>query len=312
MRTSQAGAVLMLCAAGLSACTDGPVAPRRDGLPPSASVASCGGYQQAASTVRLDAFGSLPVITVTATFPGLPWNVIQSMQFPLGAGGEGARCLNDANVTYGVGSSVEEAPDYVPPPAGVDIDFWNSLSPREQHVLVAVAEEYRRLYPGRYPGIGAVINNVFREQILRAKTDSKIRANDFFGTAAESEQFGAAIYGCELYRSFAQDPNWITSNSDALRLSIDLVTAFAESQFAYSPLRGLQFGRNGVFGAATAAAYFGPLDCGALAFAELNQGHVIVTDPYATPAAPGGGGGGGGTPPGQSPSGSLPPGWYDF
>lgn len=309
MRTSHAGAVLMLCAAGLSACTEGPVAPLRDGLPVAPSIATCDGGQSAATRIDAGFDYTLSRVTVTGVFTGIPWNIFQSMHFPLGSGADGAACLNEASVNYGVTYTTEPMPEVVPPPAGVDLDFWNSLSPREQRKLLAMAEEYMRLYPGRYQTLGSIINNVFRERILRSKTGSKIRAMDYFGSSESAEQLAGAIYGCELYREFARDQTWIGSKDETLRMTIDLVTAFAEAQFAREPLRGIQFGRNGVYGAAIAAEYVGSLDCGTLAFNAVNDGRIRVTDPYAASGVPGGGGG---TVPTQPPTPSLPPGWYDY
>jgi hypothetical protein len=317
MRSMHAGAVAVLCAVGLTACQDGPLAPRDARPTIAASLGGCADPQPSRAgfggTVQSFDFppGTLIAITVTATFnplAGLPWGALQQMQFPLGYGADRAPCLNTADVSYQAEAQAAAAPDPVPVPAGVDAEFWNSLSPREQRVLLKVAEDYLRLNPGRFPSVGAVINNVFKEPILRNKADAKVRANDFFGgNAASAEQMAGGIYGCQMYRELSRDHNWFLSNDETLRFVIDLVTAFAEAEFAWSPLRGLQFGRNGAFGAAMAQQYSGTLDCGQLVFNSIPDGRIRVTDPSPSSGPPSGGG-----TPSQPPQGGLPPGWYDY
>ena len=313
MRIMHAGALTALCAVSLTACTEGPLAPRDARLPVSASLMGCDRLQPSRGVASQDfPVGSLPGVTVTAAFGGgaLPWNMLQSMMFPLGSGADRAPCISSPTVTYVVDTLRREAIEPLPVPDGVDAEFWNSLSPREQRVLLAQAELYMKLYPNRFPSAGSVINNFFRERILRSKTESKVRANDFFGGTSSAEMLAGGIYGCQLYRDFSQDPQWHLLNDETLRLVIELVTAFAEAEFAWSPLRGLRFGRNGTFGAATAKEYTGGLDCGQLVFNSIRPDRIVVTDPYeelnSVPPS-----GGGLQPPASTPP-TMPPGWYDY
>ncbi|MCC7053786.1 MAG: hypothetical protein IT355_11005 [Gemmatimonadaceae bacterium] len=313
MRHTHAGAVLVVCAVALTACQDGPVAPRSGGAPMvSAAIGDCMGVLASRAPRSLDfpAYG-LPTITVTASYPtgfGLPFDVMQAMRFPMGSGAERASCLNSPQVYYAAETLSVATSDFVPAPAGVDTEFWGSLSPRERRILLAKAEEYLRVFPDRYPTVGSVINQVFAEPILGNKARAKIRANDYALAPAESEQLAGGIYGCLLYRNFSSNPHWYLLNNETLRLVIDLVSAFAEAEFAWLPMRGLQFGRNGSFGAAMAASDH-TTDCGTLVFSSIPGGRIRITDPYqqATGSTPGGA-----PPPAPEPGGGLPPGWYDY
>jgi hypothetical protein len=303
----------------LVACQDGTTAPRDIGRTNlvSASLSNCGGTQAASEFHSLGDGYPLPGVTVTATFPGgggLPWNIMQQMQFPLGAGADRAPCLGTPQETYRVDTLYIAQMDTIPAPEGVDPGWWNSLSPREQRAILRLAQLYMQLNPNRYPYAGAVINQVFFQAIQNAKSDTRIRANDFQLPGFEGDMLAGGIYGCELYQRFVRAPDWLLSNDETREFVISMVTAFAEAEYTYAPLRALRFGRNGAIGAglAQASATFG--DCGWLIFNSIPGGSIVVTDPYTdgtVPPTPGGGGGRPPLPPAPEP-GALPPGWYDF
>jgi hypothetical protein len=312
MRSFLPAQVVTLCSAALLvACTDGTVAPLSKPLSGvSISPGSCGAVRPERQSLTTPP--SLAPVTITATYSGggLPWNVMQQMQFPLNYGADQAPCMNTPSMTFIAETLYVAAHDTVPRPDGVDPGFWDSLSARERRVLVAKALEYMRQYPDKYPTVGSAINSIFADMILRTKANAKVRANDFYGLNPDGELFAGGVYGCLLYQRFARDPDWFLSNNETLAFVIDLVTAFAESEFATSPLRGLRFGANGVFGAAMAKADGYGLDCGSMIFQSIPGGRIIVTDPYADgrPSQPGPSS----PPPApQPPPGGLPIDWYD-
>jgi hypothetical protein len=304
----------------LAACQDASTAPRapigKNAV--SAVVRGCFGGQperQALSKlpVHSGAFGfELPTVIVTAQFPSgpLPWGIMQQMQFPLGYGADQAPCLGAAGETYSVDTLTVAPLEPEPVPDGVDPGWWYSLSPREQRALIAKAQLLMQLYPDRYKYIGAAINQVFRDKMLKAKVESRLRANDFGLVEDEGALLAGGIYGCMLYQNFVRDPEWILSNDETREFVISLVTAFAESEYATSPLRALRFGRNGAIGAALAQASANFGDCGWQIFNSVPSGRINISDPYG--AAGGFPRPGGGTPPWQAPPDGPPPEWHDY
>lgn len=316
MRSYTAGRLLVLSSAAvLAACQDAVTAPdgasQRTMLVP--TIGACNGRQSERQVQSLGDGYVLGGITVTghfSGFPGIPWNLLQQMQFPLNSGGDQAPCLNNPHVTFTVDTLFIAPLDPLPVPDGADPEFWKSLSPREQRALLAKAELLLRLDPGHYSSTGDAINRFFKPIIMREKAGAKIRANDFGLPAMDGEMLSGAIYGCNLYHAFVHNPAWFVSNDETTQFVIELITAFAEAEYTYSPLRALLFGRNGAIGAAMAAAEAAPSDCGWLAFNSIPSGRVKVTDPYSTPPAspppaPGS------QQPSLPPESGLPIGWWD-
>jgi hypothetical protein len=316
MRSNSAERLLVLSSAVvLAACQDSVTAPRTDAHRAviAQTFGGCSGWQSERQVQSLGDVYTLGGVTVTANFPGfpgIPWNLLQQMQFPLNSGADLAPCLNTPDATFTVDTLFVAPLDPLPVPEGVDPDFWKDLSPREQRALLARAELLVRLNPGKYSSVGDAINRYFKGIILHEKAESKIRANDFRLAVKEGEMLSGAIYGCELYHAFVGSPDWFLSNDETLQFVIELITAFAEAEYAFSPLRAILFGRNGAIGAAMAAAEAASSDCGWLAFNSIPSGRVRVTDPYSTspvvPApAPGS------QQPTLPPETGLPLGWWD-
>ena len=311
--------LLISSTVALAACQDGTTAPReaRGNNAVSAFVRGCAGLQperQAVANLPANsgAFGfELPTVVITAQFPSgaLPWDIMQQMQFPMNYGAEYAPCLNAPGQTYLV-DTLNIAPlEPVPVPDGVDPGWWYALSPREQRAIIAKAQLLMLLNPNRYPNIGAVINQFFYDKMLRSKLNSRIRANDFGLVESEGAMLAGGIYGCMLYESFVTDREWILSNDETREFVISLVTAFAEAEYATSPLRALRFGRNGAVGAALAQAGANFGDCGWQIFNSIPGGSINILDPYD--ANGGSQRPGGGSPPPQTPPGGVPPGWNE-
>jgi len=313
MRTMDAGRLVLVCGGvlALAACRNDVTAPQpRIAVSAASASNSCGGLEPSRAPRAVGDPHALHGVTVRANFPqaGIPWNVLQQMTFPMWSGADRAPCLNSQFATYSVDTLTPDAATPLPIPDGVDPDFWVLLSPREQRVLLARAELYMQLYPGKYPTIGSAIDGIFSGKMLGAKAASKIRANDYQLDPGEGELLAGGIYGCLLYRSFVRDRDWIFSNDETLEIVSQLVAAFAEAKFFDRPLRGLQFGRNGVFGGAMAQSDGYGIDCGTLAFNSIPSGRISITDPYLLPRS---------NPPGtgvpQPPDpGGLPPGWYPY
>ena len=316
MRSNTTGRLLVLSGAMmLAACQDGVTAPdaasRRTLVSP--TIGSCNGRQSERGGQSLGDGQWLGGVTVTATYPGfngIPWNLLQKMNFPLNVGADQAPCLNNPDVTYTVDTLYVAPLDPLPVPNGVDPDFWASLSPREQRALLTKAEMLVRLNSGIYSSAGDAINRFFRGKIVLEKARAKLRANDFVLGANEGEMLAGAILGCSLYRSFVGSPQWFASNSETTEFVIELMTAFAEAQFTFAPLRAVLFGRNGAIGAAMAAVDFTGTECGWLAFQSIPSGRVRVTDPYGAPAgapppSPGS------QQPSLPPETGMPAGWWD-
>ncbi len=324
MQKWNAGRVLVACTAlTLAACADEPSSPLDGGRGKgSASIGDgCGnimaqrtlsGAGQSITSLSVSRPPTLAPVTVTATFSGLPWNIMQQMQFPLNVGAQQALCLNSPVATYRAETLYVAPLEAIPTPPGVDPDFWTSLSPREQRALIAKAKLLMELYPNKYPTVGSAIDAFFKSKMLPSKSEAKLRSIDFLGGTGEAELMAGGVYGCLLYQRFSRDPNWFLSNRETLELVSELVTAWAEAQLVTSPLRALQFGRNGVFGAAMAQA--SPeyaTECGRLIFDSIPGGRIDVRDPYALPSS-------GATPPAGNPmSPPAPPftggpdGWWD-
>lgn len=284
MKRLSAGPWLAACGVlVLAGCADDPtgVPPMRA---PSATFSSCNG-EAAARVVSASVSNPLPVWTVRATFTGaslgIPFNLVQSMNFPSFVNIGPVPCLTTGDATYSTEAAAADA-DPLPVPDGVNPDFWASLSPREQRVLIKWAEVYMRLNPSRYPSVGSVIADRFNDALLLLKARSKIRALDFYGATVQGELLSAAIYGCMLYRRFSEDPSSPFSNAEVIVMAGELVTAFGESQYANRPLTGLIFSKNGIYGAGLAAGGFTPFECGTLAFNSRNGGRISVSDPYAS------------------------------
>ncbi len=318
-RASGAARLLLVCGAVLlTACQDGPASPRsvQRTEPLSLTSGTCGG-QMAAGAVPFSATTTLAGVTVRANFAGLPWNIMQQMRFPLNYGADRAPCLNSPEVTYVAEVVYQPEIGEIPVPAGVNAEWWATLSPRERKALLKYAEEMIRLYPDRYARPGTVITDYYEESMLRSKVQAKIRAADYFGYGQQTELFAGGMYGCLLYRSFIQQSNWALPNSETLQMVIELVTAFAEAEFTTQPLRALAFGRNGAIGAAMASEDGFASDCGRMLFESIPGGRITVTDPYGAPPSfvppPSY------TPPPanpyytpEPPAGSLPYGWWDM
>ena len=321
MQSFKIGQLLMVCSAGmLAACQDGVTAPRpATGSMLSASVNACGGLQAQRAGVSGPRIGTttagstsipqLAGVTVTANYAGLPWNVMQQMQFPMGYGADNAPCLNSPFATYVVDTTYVRVVDPLPVPAGVDASWWNSLSPREQRAIMDAAEQLVRLSPEQFSSIGDAINRFFRVRINGAKHDARLIGIDYMTTPETSELFAGGVYGCLLYRRLVSDPDWFMSNDATLSFAMNLVTAFAEAEFWSSPLRAMKFGRNGIVGAAMAHADSYGLDCARMVFDSIPGGRISITDPYSAQVLPPGGGGY--TPP-RPPEPTPPPGWYDY
>ena len=321
MQSLKIGQLLMVCSAGmLAACQDGVTAPRSaTGSILSASVNACGGLQAQRAGVSSPRIGTTTVgstsipqlagVTVTANYSGLPWNVMQQMQFPMRSGADNAPCLNSPFATYVVDTPYVRVVDPVPVPAGVDASWWNSLSPREQRAIIDAAAQLLELSSGEYSSIGDVIHRFFRARISGAKHDARLIGNDYMSTPATSELFAGGVYGCLLYRRLVSDPRWFMSNDATLSFTMNLVTAFAEAEFWSSPLRALTFGRNGIVGAAMAHADPYGLDCARMVFDSIPGGRISITDPYSAHVLPPGGGG---YAPPRPPEPTPPPGWYDY
>ncbi len=320
MHSYTAGRLLVLSSAVvLAACQDAVTAPkvasRRTLVSP--TIGACNGRQSERQVQSLGDINTLGVVIITANYPGfggmfngMPWEIMQRMRFPLNVGADQAPCLNAPDVTYTVDTLFVAPLDPLPVPEGVDPDFWNSLSPREQRAILAKAEVLMKLQPNRFPTVGAAIDSFFGKKITESKTRSKIRANDFGLGAQDGEMLAGGIYGCTLYRRFTQDPEWFLSAEDTFNFVLELITAFSEAEYAYAPLRAALFGRNGAIGSAMAAADAALTDCGWLVFNSVPSGRIKVTDPYSTPsgsAAPSPGS----QQPSLPPSSGLPDGWWD-
>ena len=321
MQSFKIGQLLMVCSAGmLAACQDGVTAPRpTTGSMLSASVNACGGLQAQHAGVSGSRIGTtlagstsipqLAGVTVTGNYLGLPWNVMQQMQFPMGHGADNAPCLNSPFATYVVDTTYVRVVDPVPVPEGVDEGWWNSLSPREQRAMMDAAQQMLQLHPAVYSSIGDVINRFFRAKIVGAKYDARLIGSDYTSTPATGELFAGGVYGCLLYRRLVSDPQWFMSNDATLSFAMNLVTALAEAEFWSSPLRAMTFGRNGIVGAAMAHADPYGRDCARMVFDSIPGGRISITDPYSALVLPPGGGGY--TPP-RPPEPTPPPGWYDY
>ncbi len=307
-RPAPAWRLLLLCGAALlAACQNDPMAPEAMVRPQvmSLSGASCASTQPSRAR-SLSTPPQLAGVRVTATYNGMPWDIMQQMQFPLSYGADRAYCFNSPEVSYTAETVYVAEPDPIPAPPGVNAEWWAALSPREQRALLKYAGELMRLNPSRYPSASAAINQFFADSILVAKARAKIRARDYFGANQEAELFAGGVYGCTLYQNFIRQGSWAFSNNQTLDMVIELVTAFAEAEFTTVPYRGLAFGRNGAVGAAMAAADGFGSDCGHMLFNSISGGRITVTDPYAAPPAAGPGGR---TPP-PNPDG-LPEDWRD-
>ncbi len=253
-------------------------------------------------------------VTVTASFPaygtGMPWDMVSRMNFPLQSGAHHAPCLNSPVATFVAETLVVAELEPTPLPDGVDPDFWASLSERERRALLEAAELYLRLRPNVNKTPGIVIAERFQPGMLRAKSHAKLRATDYLGATPATELMAGGVYGCLLYQEFTGEYSWHMSNAETLTLVTNAVTAFAEAQFRDLPMRALQFGRNGVVGAAIAAADAYRSDCAQMVFNAIPGGRIDVNDPYAprnrAPAPPDGGG----YYPAPPESG-YPPGWID-
>jgi len=288
----------------------------------SASVNACGGWQPqraGASSPRLgtSTLGSTGIpqlgrVTVTATFAGLPWDVMRQMQFPMGSGADRAPCLNSPVATYLVDTVYLGALEPVPVPPGVDATWWNSMSPREQHAVMDAAERMRQLNPAKYSSASDVINRFFRDKIGGAKHDARLSGTDYMSSPETAELFAGGVYGCLLYRRLVTDPQWFMSNDATLTFVTNLVTAFAEAEFVTAALRAMTFGRNGIVAAAMAHADPHGQDCARMVFGSIPGGRISITDPYSALGIPPRGGGGWTPPPPTPPEPSLPPGWHDY
>lgn len=290
MRTWMAGTMVLPAAALLLvACGDretGPVAPVlpqvRSGAVSSAS-GSCGGMLQS----RERAFGTLPWVSVTATFGGsfaLPFNLMQQMNFPI-PNPSMVPCLDTDDVAYGVRENAEEDTLLVeiPVPTGVDPSAWSKLTNRERAKLIKVAELIFSVAPSYYGSPDGVIQQKLLPALLEAKTRAKLRALDFLnGTRAEL--LAGGIYGCMLFQNLALDNRWVLLRPETLQLTADLSAAFAESLFDMQPLSGIVFARNGAYGADIASrAGTLPIDCGWSVFGASGSGRISIADPYAPP-----------------------------
>lgn len=275
----------------LGACRNDPMAPAAEVNPDVRSLS--GGPCQNLQPTRVLPSSTPPTlagVTVTATFTGLPWDIMQQMRFPLFYGADRAACLNSPTVSYVAETLYVADAAAIPAPEGVDEEWWSALSPREQKALLRYAEEMIRLYPDRYAKPGSVIRQFFEQSMLRAKVRAQVRATDYFGASQETELFAGGIYGCTLYQDFVQRSDWVLTNNQTRDLVVELVTAFAEAEFLTRPYRALAFGRNGAVGAAMAAQDGFGSDCGQMLFNSIPGGRITVTDPYAPPPplAPGG------------------------
>ncbi len=280
---SAAGAMLLV------ACAEAPVAPtpNRDVL---ATYGPCGvelmtkvGAPSAPiDDVALSTGVPIRGMTIHATYSGatfgLPFSLVQAMNFGPRTDFGFLSCLAAPGESFDVAESDLET-DRLPPPEGVDPTWWNSLSPREQRVLLKWADAIMKQFPGAYRSPGAVISELFKGQIEQLKTKAKLRALDLLPDPGQAELLAGGIYGCLLYQRYSRDPNAPFSNAEVLELASSLTGAFGEAQFARRPLTGLRFGRNGVFGAGLASADGFGTDCGWLVFRSIG-GAILVTDPY--------------------------------
>lgn len=306
MRTIDYGWRFLACGsvALLSACSEGPVSPDS-----SAGVSTqvrslrsshCREVLQSRSRLGTatnlgGGVGSaswnyvLPTVIVRGTFYGgfgVPSGLVQAMNYSMGGDAGMAPCLNSAQVSYQAETAYVNPATVPALPSGVNPDFWATLSPREKRALLARAEELMRLYPQRFSSVGNTITQVFEPIMRPTKVRSKLVGIDYFGGTAQAELFAGGVYGCLLYRGFVSDPNWHLLRGETLALVTELVTAFAEAQFAHWPLRGLHFGRNGAFGAGLASSDMQNQECGRLLFNSIPSGAITVTDPYAATPNP--------------------------
>jgi hypothetical protein len=290
MRSTNAVRAVVVCGSVmLVACQDGGVTAPKDVVNPQFAALSASGCGAEATRNALaggaqsTGFG-LPMVTVWATFTGggLPFGLVQAMNFPRGPSLIRPECLNDGNVQYSVTDAPAIAdPGPIPPPEGVDPQWWAGLSAREQMVLVEWANKILEAGGSGQYTIGSVINNFFGDDIRKARHDARLRGNDLFpGRPKEAAQFGGACYACMLYQYFTANPKWPFSNAQTLRLVVALVAGFAESQFALEPLRGVQFARNGAYGVGLAAEDGYRSECGAFILQAVWSGTIVVTDPY--------------------------------
>jgi hypothetical protein len=315
-RTSMGRYVVVLSGlVALAACQDSDLAPMEPGQERvRLDIGGNCGNEMAASALPASDPPRLTGVVVTATFPGfatgLPWNVIQQMQFPLQAGAHQAPCMNSDVETYVSETLYVADADPIPRPDGVSEEFWASLSEREKRALLERAELWLRIHPNANKSVGIVISEIFEQPILRAKALAKRRATDFLGASQATELMAGGVYGCLLYREFKDDYSWFLSNQETLQLVADLVTGFGEAEFRYDALRGARFIRNGVFGAGRAFNDTERTDCGQMIFNSIHTGAIDVRDPRASrepsPTPPGSGGY---VP--LPPENGLPPGWMD-
>jgi hypothetical protein len=304
MRSNSAGRLLVLCGAvTLVACQDdvtGP--PERGAQGQVASLSGRCGEQQSRAGVADGSLGAqranipgLGLVTITATYSGSNFGfggLATAMNFPRYYGSDLAPCMNDAFASYNVDVPVAAELDPIPAPEGVDGEWWGQLSPREQLTILRYAEQINNLRGGEPNQVGGIINVFFGEAIRQSKFLSKLAGNDFFsGRPIEGEQFAGGCYACLLYRKFVTNPQWPFSNEVTLKLVVELVSSWSEAQFTTTPLRGLQFARNGAFGAGLAQTDGFQTDCTWLIFNASHSGTAIITtDPYSVPR-------GGGRPP---------------
>lgn len=281
--TMVAGAVVM------AACAESPVAPEPERTA-SAAFSSCyGGLLTKASADRPGGIAlswGYPIsgITIVASYPGgafgLPFNMLQRMNY--GPGTNFVGCAGDVDATYAVSEQVVQEP--LPVPAGVDAEWWTSLSPREQVALLEAAQRIMSLNPGQFKSSGEVIRTFFQPVLPATKQQAKIRAMDYYGGSVSGQLLAGGIYGCLLYRKYQYDPYSPIANRDLFDFVSNLVAAFGEAEFASHPLTGLRFGRNGIAGAAL-ARNDATSDCGFLVFQDVNR-TVNVRDPYEDGGAP--------------------------
>jgi hypothetical protein len=296
MRSTNAVRAVVVCGSVmLAACQDGGVTAPKDVVNPQFAALSaswCGGAQQTRNSLSAGAqsagFG-LPFVSVISTFRGwgVPWGLVQQMNFAGGLNGPRPECFNTSGETYVTvpGDPSQSDPAPLPVPDDVDSDWWYSLTPREQRTLMALAQKMMEQYPGAYGNIGAAIN-ALRGKVIQPKLTGRIRAADFYGPAPEGDMMAGGIYGCLLFRSFALDPSWFLDNQSTLSFVSDMVTAFAESHYNARPLRAIQFARNGAMGAVLAAGDSFSRDCGAMIFEAIGNRRILVDDPYTRGGSP--------------------------
>jgi hypothetical protein len=295
MRNNGAGRLLVLCGAvTMVACQDGVTGPRERGAQGQVASLSGGCDLQQSRAVPGAARGAqrasvdLPWVTVIATYSSYNFGLSglsTAMNFPRYYGSNLAPCLSDDFASYNIDVPVAAELEPIPAPDGVDTNWWSQLSPREQLTILRYAEQINNLRGGKPDQVGGIINVFFGEQIRQSKLDSKLAGNDFFsGRPIEGEQFAGGCYACLLYRKFVTNPQWPFSNEVTLKLVVELVSSWSEAQFTTAPLRGLQFARNGAFGAGLAQVDGFMTDCPWLIFhASHGGGGIITSDPYAGP-----------------------------